>query len=197
MAAQARKPVFFATPDKMRAWLEKNHKNAQELWVGFYKRDSGKRSVTWPESVDAALCYGWIDGVRKSIDEISYVIRFTPRRPSSIWSAINIKRAAELEKSGLMKPAGHKAFAQRSERKSQIYAYEQRDQAKFDVISDTKFKANRQAWEFFQSQPRWYKRTSTYWVMTAKKEETQQCRLATLIEDSAQGRTIARLTRKK
>jgi uncharacterized protein YdeI (YjbR/CyaY-like superfamily) len=191
------KPIFFATPDKIRAWLENNHTNAQELWVGFYKRDSGKPSITWPESVDAALCYGWIDGVRKNIDEVSYMIRFTPRRPSSVWSAINIRRAAELKKSGLMKPAGHKAFAQRSEKRSQIYAYEQREQARFDGAREKKFKANRRAWQFFQSQPPWYRRTSTYWVMTAKKEETRQRRLATLIEDSAQGKTIARLTRKK
>jgi uncharacterized protein YdeI (YjbR/CyaY-like superfamily) len=191
------KPTFFATPAKFRAWLEQNHDKCQELIVGFYKRDSGKPSITWPESVDAALCYGWIDDVRKSIDGDSYTIRFTPRQPASTWSGINIKRVAELKKLGLMKPAGLAAFERRSEKKSQIYSYEQRERAAFDPASEKKFKANKRAWQFFQAQPPWYRRTSTYWVMTAKKEETRQKRLATLIRDSAQGRTIAPLTKKK
>ncbi|HUK25232.1 MAG TPA: YdeI/OmpD-associated family protein [Terriglobales bacterium] len=191
------KPTFFATPDRMRAWLDENHQSMAELWVGFYKRNSGRPSITWPESVDAALCYGWIDGVRRSIDALSYMIRFTPRKPGSIWSGINIRKAEALKKSGRMRAAGEWAFAQRSEKKSQIYAYEQRHQAKFDRESAARFKANRSAWGFFESQPPWYRRTSTYWVMTAKREETRQRRLATLIRDSAAGRTIARLTRKK
>jgi uncharacterized protein YdeI (YjbR/CyaY-like superfamily) len=191
------KPAFFATPEKMRALFEEQHGKLEELWVGFYKRDSGRPSVTWPQSVDVALCYGWIDGVRRSIDGVSYMIRFTPRKAQSTWSAINIRRVGELKKSGLMRPAGLKAFERRSEKKSQIYSYEQRAQAKFDGISEKKFKSKRAAWDFFQAQPPWYRRTSTYWVMTAKKEETRQRRLAKLIDDSAHGRTLDQLTRKK
>lgn len=142
-------PVFFADADEMRTWFEDRHDNARELWVGFHKRNSGRPSITWAQSVDQALCYGWIDGVRKSIDGDSYMIRFTPRRPGSVWSAINTRRVAELGKLGLMRPAGLKAFEQRSEKKSQIYSYEQRNQAKFDAASEKKFKANRRAGNSF------------------------------------------------
>ena len=190
------KPVFFANPDEMRTVLEAQQEE-NELWVGFYKRGCGRPSITWPESVDVALCYGWIDGLRKSIDDVRYMIRFTPRRPNSVWSAINMRRVAELKKAGRMKPAGLEAFAQRSGKKSQIYSYEQRDQASFDKASEKRFRTNRAAWKFFQSQAPWYKRTSTYWVMTAKKEETRQSRLARLIACSADGLTLPQLTRKK
>jgi uncharacterized protein YdeI (YjbR/CyaY-like superfamily) len=190
------KPVFFANPDEMRAVLEARQQE-NELWVGFYKRGCGRPSITWPESVDVALCYGWIDGLRKSIDDVRYMIRFTPRRPNSAWSAINMRRVAELKKAGRMKPAGLEAFAQRSGKKSQIYSYEQRDQASFDKASEKRFRTNRTAWKFFQSQAPWYKRTSTYWVMTAKKEETRQSRLVRLIACSADGLTLPQLTRKK
>src|SRR5262249_2311140 len=147
-------------------WFEKNHETHPELLVGFYKKDSGKPSVTWPESVDVALCFGWIDGVRRSIDDVSYCIRFTPRRPTSIWSAINIRRIGELQKLGLVSERGLSAFNKRSQKKSGMYSYEQRKEARFDPVFEKKFKANKKAWEFFQSQPPWYKRTSTYWVMT-------------------------------
>ena len=190
------KPTFFATPSEFRAWLEEHHHKAQELWVGFYKRSSGKPSITWPEAVDEALCHGWIDGVRKGIDDVSYTIRFTPRKPRSTWSAVNVKRAGELASLGLMRPAGLKAFEQRTEEKSGIYAYEQ-ENARLDDAYEQQFRANKKAWDFFQTQAAWYRRTATWWVISPKKEETRQKRLATLIEDSEQGRTIPPLTRRR
>ena len=190
-------PPFFATPAEFRDWLEANHERASELWVGFYKRASGRPSITWPESVDEALCVGWIDGLRKSIDETSYMIRFTPRQAKSTWSAVNIGRVAELKKQKRMRAAGLKAFAQRSEAKSKIYAYEQRQNAALDPEAEQQFRAQPKAWKFFQAQPRWYRRTATWWVLSARKPETRQKRLATLIADSEAGRTIHQLTREK
>lgn len=189
------KVLFFATPDDFRTWLELHHAIEKELLVGFYKRDSGKPSVTWPESVDCALSYGWIDGVRNSIDGISYQIRFTPRKPTSIWSAINVKRVAELTKLGLMRPAGLKAFEARKGDKTGIYAYEQRKNAKLTPAYEKQFRANKKAWKFFQSQPPWYQRTASYRVISAKQEETRQKRLGQLIKDSAAGRPIKELAR--
>jgi uncharacterized protein YdeI (YjbR/CyaY-like superfamily) len=188
-------PVFFATPADWRAWLEKHHADAEEFWVGFHKRDSGRPSITWPESVDGALCFGWIDGVRKSIDAASYKIRFTPRKPRSIWSAINIKRANELSTLGLMHPSGLAAFDKRDGDRSAIYAYEQRRTAVLPPQFEKQFRKNSEGWKFFQSQPPWYQRTSTYWVISAKKEETRLKRLATLIDCSARKRNIPSLTR--
>jgi uncharacterized protein YdeI (YjbR/CyaY-like superfamily) len=188
-------PTFFSSPAEWRAWLEKHHADTQELWVGFYKRDSGLPSITWPEAVDGALCLGWIDGVRKSIDAVSYKIRFTPRKPRSIWSAININRATELSKSGLMHSAGLAAFEKRDSDRSAIYAYEQRKTAKLLPAFEKKFRENSGAWKFFQSQPPWYRRTSTYWVISAKKEETRVKRLATLIDCSARKQNIPSLDR--
>jgi uncharacterized protein YdeI (YjbR/CyaY-like superfamily) len=189
-------PTFFATPADFRAWLEAHHETNQELWVGYYKKGSGRPSLTWPESVDEALCFGWIDGVRKSIDEVSYTIRFTPRKPGSTWSAVNIKRVEALTAMGLMRPAGLTAFAERVEEKSGIYAYEQRQVAELSEAQDAQFRANPTAWEFFQSQAPSYRRAAVWWVASAKKEETRQKRLATLIADSAQGRTVPPLTRR-
>lgn len=189
------KPTFFATPAAFRAWLDEHHARIPELLVGFYKKGSGKPSITWPESVDAALCFGWIDGVRKSIDDLSYTIRFTPRNPTSTWSAVNIKRVQELTKSGLMQPAGLQAFERRDEAKSAIYSYEQRHNATLPDAYEKRFRANELAWDFFQSQAPWYRRTATYWVMSAKKEETRLKRLDTLIRDSAQQRSIGPLQR--
>jgi uncharacterized protein YdeI (YjbR/CyaY-like superfamily) len=188
-------PKFFASPAEWRAWLEKHHAHKQELWVGFYKRDSGRPSITWPEGVDGALCFGWIDGVRKSVDAISYKIRFTPRKPRSIWSAININRVAELSKSGLMHSAGLAAFEKRDDDRSAIYAYEQRKTAKLPALFEKKFRERAVAWKFFRSQPPWYQRTSTYWVISAKREETRLKRLATLIDCSAGKRNIPSLNR--
>jgi uncharacterized protein YdeI (YjbR/CyaY-like superfamily) len=191
------KPTYFATPAAFRAWLESHHATSTELLVGFYKRGSGKPSITWPESVDEALCFGWIDGVRRSVNDERYTIRFTPRKARSTWSAVNIKRVAELTKLGRMQPAGIEAFSRREEKTSQIYAYEQRADAAFDDEFEGTFRANRRAWEFFQAQAPWYCRNATYWVMTAKKEETRRKRLAALIADSARGKRIDRLTPNK
>lgn len=197
MKASPPKTLFFATPADFRAWLVKNHALHTELSVGFYKRDSGKPSITWPESVDAALCYGWIDGVRNSIDAVSYRIRFTPRKPTSTWSAINVKRVAELTKLGLMNPAGVKAFKARKGDKTGIYAYEQRKTAKLPREYEKKFRANKKAWTFFQKQPPWYQRTAAYRVISAKQEATREKRLTELIRDSEAGLAIKELRRLK
>jgi len=189
------KPRFFATPGDWRKWLEENHERETELVVGFYKRDSGKPSITWPESVDGALCFGWIDGVRRSIDASSYTIRFTPRRSRSIWSKVNVRRAEELIALGLMQPAGLRAFEARQEVRSGVYSFEQ-EEIRFDKKQEQEFKRNKDAWRYFQSQAPWYRRTATYWVISAKREETKARRLKTLIEDSAAGRTIGPLTRR-
>lgn len=187
-------PKFFATPSEWEEWLEKHHAEATELIVGFHKRDSGKPSITWPESVDVALCFGWIDGVRRSVDKASYCIRFTPRKLRSIWSAVNVKRATELKKQGLLRPAGLKAFGAREEDRSRVYAFEQQAIA-FSPAQEKRFRANKAAWKFFKARPPWYRRTATWWVISAKREETRDKRLATLIDDSEHERTIAQLTR--
>jgi uncharacterized protein YdeI (YjbR/CyaY-like superfamily) len=189
------KPRYFATPAAWRAWLEAHHASSAELLVGFYKKDSGKPSITWPESVDEALCFGWIDGIRRTVDDERYTIRFTPRKTRSTWSAVNIKRVAELTKLGRMQPAGLAAVARRETARSQIYAYEQRADAALDDAAERAFRANEAAWTFFHAQPPWYRRTAIYWVMTAKKEPTRRKRLATLIDDSAHGRTLKQLSR--
>ena len=188
------KPVFFSSPPQWRAWLEANHSDAAEVWVGFWKKGSGRPSITWPESVDEALCFGWIDGVRKGIDESSYMIRFTPRKRRSTWSSVNVKRVGELIDEGRMRPAGLAAFEARDEKRSGIYAYEQRKAAKLTRDQEQQFRANREAWGFFQSRPAGYRQTAIWWVISAKREETRARRLATLIADSAAGRTLRHLT---
>jgi uncharacterized protein YdeI (YjbR/CyaY-like superfamily) len=190
------KPKFFKTPSDFRKWFEAHHVSAPELWVGFYKRDSGKPSITWPQSVDEALCFGWIDGIRKSIDDLSYKIRFTPRKPRSTWSAVNIKRAGELSEQGLMQAAGLKAFQAREENRSGIYSYEQRSPELPDHYGK-KLKKNLAAWKFFQTQPPSYRKAANWWVVSAKKEETRLKRLDKLIDDSAQGRRIPQFTARK
>ena len=189
------KPAFFASPQNFRAWLDKHHQDTSELWVGFHKKASGKPSITWPEAVDQALCFGWIDGIRKSVDETSYTIRFTPRKARSTWSAINLKRVRALKKSGHMHPAGLKAFKLLKSEKSAIYSYEQRQSAQLEAAREKQFRANKKAWDFFQAQAPWYRRTAAFWVVSAKKEETRWKRLQKLIEDSAEQRTIPPLTR--
>lgn len=188
------KPKFFPTPAQFAAWLEQNHSRELELLVGFHKKDSGKPSITWPESVDAALRFGWIDGVRRRIDEFSYTIRFTPRKPRSVWSNTNIKRVAELTVQNLMHPAGLAAFASRSAQRSGIYAFEQTEIA-FTPEQLRQFRAHKSAWAFFNRQAPWYRRTATWWIISAKREETKVKRLATLIADSAAERTLRHLTR--
>jgi uncharacterized protein YdeI (YjbR/CyaY-like superfamily) len=188
------KPTFFATQAAFRAWLEAHHETADELLVGFHKKGSGKPSMTWPESVDEALCFGWIDGVRRTIDEVRYTIRFTPRRERSRWSDVNIRRAKELVRAGLMRPAGLRAFEKRDESEA-AYSYEQRQAAELDAESERAFRANAAAWRYFQSRPPWYVRAATHWVTSAKKEETRRSRLATLIDDCAHERLIKPLRR--
>jgi uncharacterized protein YdeI (YjbR/CyaY-like superfamily) len=195
MLAQV-KPTFFATPAALRDWLEGNHATASELWVGFYRRRSGKPSITWQELVDEELCFGWIDGVRKGIDEVSYSNRITPRMPRSTWSAINIARANELIRLGRMRPAGLKAFERRTDERSGIYSYEQQEKARLDPAAEGSFRADKKAWAFFQAQAPSYQRAAIWWVISAKKEETRQKRLATLIGDSENGRTVGPLTRR-
>src|SRR5262249_5219917 len=161
-----------ATPEAFRRWLAKHHATARELWVGFHKRSTGKPSLTWPQSVDEALCVGWIDGVRKSLGAESYVIRFTPRKERSNWSAVNVRRM-KLVPAGRVLPAGRAAFAAATPERTAIYAYEQRKQATLDEASEEQFRRNPAAWADFQSRPAWYRRTITYWVISAKKEETR------------------------
>jgi uncharacterized protein YdeI (YjbR/CyaY-like superfamily) len=188
-------PVFFATPDEFRAWLEQHHGSDTELLVGFYKKGSGLPSVTWSGAVDQALCFGWIDGQSKSLDEVSYRIRFTPRRRGSIWSKVNIAKVARLSEQGLMRPAGIAAFEQRREDRSGVYSFEREEEARLEPDQEKRFRANEAAWEFFQSQPPWYRRAAIHLVVSAKRPETRERRLVTLIEDSAAGRTLKQLTR--
>jgi uncharacterized protein YdeI (YjbR/CyaY-like superfamily) len=188
-------PIFFATVGELRDWLERNHATATELFVGFYKRGSGKASITWQELVDEELCFGWIDGVRKGIDDLSYSNRITPRKPRSTWSAINIARAKELIRLGRMRPAGLKAFERRTEERSAIYSYEQRKDARLEPQAEKAFRANKKAWAFFQAQPPSYQRAAIWWVISARREETRQRRLATLVRESQNGLTIGPLSR--
>jgi uncharacterized protein YdeI (YjbR/CyaY-like superfamily) len=188
-------PIFFESPAELRAWLEQNHGTETELLVGAYRKATGKPSVTWPQIVDEALCFGWIDGIRRGIDDESWSIRLTPRKPTSNWSSVNIRRVAELEREGRMKPAGRAAFERRSAERSGIYSYEQRKKARLDPDQERAFQANEAAYEFFRLQPPGYRRTATHWVVSAKREETRRKRLATLIEDSANGRRLRHLTR--
>jgi uncharacterized protein YdeI (YjbR/CyaY-like superfamily) len=177
-------PLFFAVPRDLRLWLEANYKQKNELWVGFYRKGSGRPSVTWPEAVDEALCVGWIDGLRKTIDAESYKIRFTPRKATSNWSAVNIGRVRELTRLRRMRPAGLRTFALRKEEKSGIYAYENRKSAVLGAAAEKQFRSRPKAWAFFQKQPAGYRQLATWWIVTAKKEETRQQRLEKLIAQS-------------
>jgi uncharacterized protein YdeI (YjbR/CyaY-like superfamily) len=194
--SSAQTPRYFTTPQAFRAWLAKHHDRRTELWVGFRRRSTARASITWDEAVEEALCVGWIDGIRKSVDEDSYAIRFTPRKAGSTWSAVNVRRVDELVRAGRMQPPGLKAFEACAPERTGVYAYE-RARATLDPASERAFRANRAAWEFWQSRPPGYRRTATWWVVSAKREETRQRRLATLIDDSAHGRTLAQLTRAK
>lgn len=182
-------PTFFEKPADFRAWLENNHDKVDELWVGYYKKATNRASITWPESVDQALCFGWIDGLRKSIDDKSYKIRFTPRRPTSIWSAVNIKRIKELIEEGQVHPAGLAAYERRKEKKSRVYSYEKKP-AELKGAYEKEFKESPGAWTNFQNMTPYYRKTAIHWVMSAKREETQLRRLRTLIESSKKGEKI-------
>lgn len=179
-------PVFFATTAAFRKWLEKNHDKKDELLVGFYKVGTGKKSITWSEAVDQALCFGWIDGVRRSIDEESYYNRFTPRRPNSNWSDINIKKVAELTRQGLMRAAGIAAFEKRKESRSRVYSFEKAAAALPPDYEKT-FRKYKKAWKYFESLAPSYRRTSVHWIMDGKQEATRLKRLNKLIADSSEG----------
>jgi uncharacterized protein YdeI (YjbR/CyaY-like superfamily) len=186
--------LYLESAAALRRWFEAHHATAAEVWVGYWKKASGESSVTWPESVDEALCVGWIDGIRKSVDERRYTIRFTPRRKGSIWSAVNVRRVEILTGQGRMLPAGLAAFAVRRENRSGIYAYEQRAPDLVEPYAGM-LRKNKAAWKFFAAQPPWYRRTASWWITSAKRDETRLKRLATLIKDSSEGRTLRQLTR--
>ena len=186
--------VFFTAAVAWREWLAAHHDTAAELQVGFYKRDAGRPSITYQEALDEALCYGWIDGVRKGLDEASYTIRFTPRKPRGNWSAVNIRRVEELLRLGRMQPPGIQAYEARDPERSRIYSYEQERHTLTEAFQQ-QFRANGVAWSFFQAQPPSYRKVASYWVMSAKQEATRLRRLAALIADSAEGRRLAMLTR--
>jgi uncharacterized protein YdeI (YjbR/CyaY-like superfamily) len=181
---------YFKTPSEFRAWLVKNHATATEVGVVLHKKASGKATMTWSAAVDQALCFGWIDGVARRLDETARVQRFTPRKPKSNWSAVNIRKVADLTARGLMKPAGLAAFARRTEARSQVYSYENRHLASLNPEREAAFKANARAWEFFGKQPPSYRQTAIYWVMNATRDETRTKRLAKLIEVSAGGHRL-------
>ena len=178
---------FFKTPAEFRAWLVEHHATATEVGVLLHKKASGKATMTWSEAVDQALCFGWIDGIARRMDETARVQRFTPRKPTSNWSAVNIRNVGELTARGLMTPAGLAAFARRTEARSQVYSYENRHLGSLDPEREATFRASARAWEFFGKQPPSYRQTAIYWVMNAKREETRTKRLAKLIEVSRAG----------
>jgi uncharacterized protein YdeI (YjbR/CyaY-like superfamily) len=184
--AIALRPAFFETPADFRKWLERHHRSAPELWVGFYKKATGRPSMTWPESVDEALCFGWIDGLRKRVDADSYMIRFTPRRKGSIWSTVNTRRMRALIRARRVRAAGLAAFEAREERKSGVYSFEQPDAPAFDASLERRFKGSAAAWTFFAGQPPGYRRMATWFVMSARQEATRQRRLDILIALSEQ-----------
>jgi uncharacterized protein YdeI (YjbR/CyaY-like superfamily) len=189
--------IYFASAAAFRAWLAKHHANAPELLVGFHKRGTGKPTLTWPESVDEALCFGWIDGVRRGVDVERYTIRFTPRRARSIWSNKNIARMTELIAAGKVKPAGLRAFEARSPDRSGVYSFEQRRALALTPAQQRQLARNKRAAAFFAAQAPWYQRAAVHWIVSAKREETRASRLATLIEDSAAARLIKPLARPK
>ena len=193
------RPSFFRSPAQFRKWLQEHNGTQQELLVGFYKTGSGKPSITWPESVDEALCFGWIDGIRKRVDDLSYTIRFTPRKPTSIWSSINIRRVQALATEGRMTPPGLKAFAARRENKSGIYSYEQRPDELVEPYGEPYaglLAKNARAARFFAQQAPSYRRAAIWWVISAKREETRLKRAQTLIELSGQGELIPQFIRR-
>ena len=179
-------PKFFTSPEKFREWLERNHDSATELLIGFHKKSSGKKSVTYAEALDEALCFGWIDGVRKNLNETSYTIRFTPRKPTSIWSNVNVKHVERLQKEGRMHRAGIDAYERRSPERTGIYSFENRPR-ELSPEYEKIFRQNKAAWKFFQEQPPGYKRLMVFRTMSAKKEETRLRRLRQLIESSEKG----------
>jgi uncharacterized protein YdeI (YjbR/CyaY-like superfamily) len=188
-------PIFFSGPEELRAWLEAHGGDRDELYVGFWKKATGKQVLSWAQAVDEALCFGWIDGRANRIDDERHMVRFTPRRKGSNWSKRNIDRVAALEAEGRMRAAGRAAFEGREEAKSGVYSFEQRDEARLEPEQEERFRANAAAWEFFSSQPPGYRRTATWFVVSAKRPETRERRLGRLIADSAAGLRIKELRR--
>ena len=189
-------PMFFATEGEWRAWLTEHHETATEVWVGFHRKATGRPSITWSQAVDEALCFGWIDGVRRRVDDASYTNRFTPRRARSNWSAVNVRRAEDLIERGLMTPAGLRAFQARAPEGAGPISYEQRAAARLDEAQESALRSNRKAWDFFRAQPEGYRRTAIWWVVSAKRPETRQRRLETLVADSARGERVPPLRRR-
>jgi len=194
MSSAPAKPLFFRDAAALRHWFAIHHATEPSLLLGYWKIDSGKPSVSWPESVDEALCVGWIDGVRRRIDELSYCIRFTPRKPTSTWSAVNIARVRALEAEGRMHSAGLAAFAARRENKVGIYSYEQRS-AELPEAYAAPLRGQRTAWADFQARPASYRKAVVWWIISAKQEPTRQRRLQTLIDCSSCGEPIPQFTR--
>ena len=187
--------IYFASPEEFRAWLHEHHGSETEVLVGYWKKATGKPSLTWSQAVDEALCFGWIDGVRRGVDGERHVQRFTPRKPGSNWSAVNIAKVEQLRSEGRMRPAGEAAFARRRDDRSGIYAYEQRNNPVLEPEHEARFRADAAAWEYFMSTPPSYRRPALGWVVSAKKPETRERRLAALIADSAAGRRLERFTK--
>lgn len=186
------KPKFFSTPAEFHQWLEQNHDKESELLIGFHRKASGKKSITYAEALDEALCFGWIDGVRKKLNETSYVQRFTPRKPKSIWSNVNVNHVERLKTEGRMQAAGLAAYERRTPERTGIYAFENRPH-QLSRAYEKRFRENKKAWEFFEKQPPYYKRLTIFRIMSAKKEETQVRRLEQLIECSANGKRLGML----
>jgi uncharacterized protein YdeI (YjbR/CyaY-like superfamily) len=189
------KPTYFRTAAEFRAWLKEHHGTDTELWVGLFKMGTGRPSITWSEAVDEALCYGWVDSVRRGVDADSYMNRFTPRKPTSNWSEVNIRRVEELMKQGRMRAPGRKAFEARKPREAGTYSYEQRYEIELPPDLERRFRAKKKAWAWFRDQGAGYRSMALFWVMGAKKPDTRERRLETLIADSAAARRIAPLRR--
>ena len=187
-------PIFFGSPAEFRAWLEEHHERETEVFVGYWKKATGRPSLTWSQAVDEALCFGWIDGVLRRVDDERHVQRFTPRKPTSNWSAVNIAKVEKLRAEGRMRPAGEAAFARRRADRTGTYSFEQRQEPRLTPEEQAQLEANAAAWEYFQARPASYRKPAIWWVVSAKKPETRARRLATLIADSAAGRTIKPLT---
>jgi uncharacterized protein YdeI (YjbR/CyaY-like superfamily) len=190
-------PIYFGSPAEFRAWLEQHHEGETEVWVGYWKKATGVPSLTWSQAVDEALCFGWIDGVMRGIDDRRHIQRFTPRKPAGNWSAINIAKVEKLRAEGRMRPAGEAAFARRREDRSGIYSYEQGGEPVLEPEHEARFRADAAAWEYFTSRPPSYRKPALWWVISAKKPETRERRIATLIADSAAGRRLKHLTPRK
>jgi uncharacterized protein YdeI (YjbR/CyaY-like superfamily) len=189
--------IYFDSPAALREWLEANHDSATELWVGYWKRATGKPSLTWSQAVDEAICFGWIDGVMHGVDGERHEQRFTPRKPKSNWSAINVGKVERLRAEGRMRPAGEAAFARRSTDRTAVYSYEQRKNPALEPAQEARFRADAAAWDWFMSRPPSYRRPAIWWVISAKRPETRERRLDTLIADSAAGRPIKSLAPRK